>query len=805
MLLRFGLLFCLLIAGWASVAAEDPSASIKRVTVSHGEVRLDFPLYPAARAYKVLRAEALERTFVEDRTGSFWGGLWSAPAPPGQAFFRLQVVPMENDALLTTTLLNRLAYGPTPDELERLATLGPTGYIQEQLAPELIQESLAIDDPPPPEAGWEYVTITGRGSSSTLYVYLNSRGEGYIDDLSLVAGTSAGVGPNLIRNGGFEAPLSTNDWTISENHSASAVTTEVAHSGTRSLRLIAASPGTTQASAIWQTITPALSNNRQYTLSYWFLRSTNRPSQVTVRLSGSGINGSSRPDSLLTQLTTGQATIETLRSWHIRRAVESKRQLLEVLLQFLENHFVTQYTKSREHFDQFYSAADAARLGTEMEFRELQYWRAALLNPQCTFYDLLKISAESPAMIIYLDTVTSRGDGRNIANENYARELVELFTFGVDNGYDQADIVEISKAWTGWRVELLAGTDQFNPFAPRLVDQNPDVDVRDLNGIWTFKYRPERHNNSRKVIFAGKRVPDRFGPPYAGRSYELILPSRSGTEGIKDGYDIIRHLADQPFTQEFISVKLCQLFVHDDFHLGYDFNDPGLSSEGQLVRQCMAAWENSAPKGQIRVILEVIFHSKLFQSHRASQQKVKTPLEFVASALRVLRSANSDSSFTVQTDGNLGGALDRMGGMRLFDRADPDGYPEYASPWISAGTLAERLRFVQAFLIPSGQSGRSDAGNSFADPVALLKSKQPPAVWNDAAAIADFFLRLIYPAEGEANLALYRRSAIDYLNTGDDGASASPFSGLSNSSASYDLRVRGMVAMLMTFQRFHEQ
>jgi uncharacterized protein (DUF1800 family) len=646
------------------------------------------------------------------------------------------------------------------------------------------------------------VSVTGSGSSSTLYIYLNGRGDGYIDDLTLVGGTNANAGPNLIRNGGFEEPLTTNDWTISANHNGSAISTEASHSGASSLKLVASASGSTKESSIWQTIAPALSNSRQYTLSFWFLANPAKPRSVTVRLSGSGILASTSA-SLLTQLTRSEAAIDTLRSWHVRHAIESKKQLLEVMLQFLENHFVTEYSKSRDYFDQFYNGTDIGQLATEMEFREIQRWREALLNPDCRFEDLLRISAESPAMIIYLDTVTSRGDGSQVANENYARELLELFTFGVDNGYDQSDIVEMSKAWTGWRVELVDATNQFNPLAPRLVDLNPRVNVTNLIGVWAFKYRSDRHNNGAKTIFGGKVVPDRFGPPYAGKPYQISLPARSGPDGLKDGYEIVTHLANQPFTQEFLSVKLCRLFVHDDFAVGYDFTDPDLSPEGRLVRACMESWQSSG--GKIRDVLATIFNSELFQGHAASMQKVKTPLEFTVSALRALRSAKPDGSFTVQSDGNLGDILNRMGSMRLFDRAEPDGYPESAAAWISAGTLAERLRFVQALLIAQGGTGRGDAGNNFTDPVGLLKMKLPAADWGNAGAVADFFLGLLYPAEGKANLALYRASAVSFLNTADNGTAQSPFSALAQSSAPYDLRVRGMVAMLMTCQRFQEQ
>jgi hypothetical protein len=145
--------------------------------------------------------------------------------------------------------------------------------------------------------------------------------------------------------------------------------------------------------------------------------------------------------------------------------------------------------------------------------------------------------------------------------------------------------------------------------------------------------------------------------------------------------------------------------------------------------------------------------------------------------------------------------MSRMGAMGLFNRAEPDGYPEAGPPWISAGTLAERLRFVQSLLL-SGTG--DDAGNCTTDPVALLKKKIPSGSWNNAATVADYFLSILFPGEGRANLEQYRSAAINFLNTADD-STPSLFSGLSNTGGTYDTRVRGMAGMLMTFQRFQEQ
>ena len=139
----------------------------------------------------------------------------------------------------------------------------------------------------PPQ--WQYVSTTGTASSSLLYVYLQSAGDVYLDDLKLVAGNAPEVGANQINNGDFEMPLS-GPWTISPNHANSVISTTVKHSGTASLHLVASSGGTTQASSVWQGVGPLVTNTT-YTLSYWYLPSTNG-SGLTIRLSGNGINSS---------------------------------------------------------------------------------------------------------------------------------------------------------------------------------------------------------------------------------------------------------------------------------------------------------------------------------------------------------------------------------------------------------------------------------------------------------------------------------------------------------------------------------
>jgi uncharacterized protein (DUF1800 family) len=814
---------------WLS-ADELPSRPpvVTDLTVTQGEARLSFLPAPATEAYRILEAPSLDGLFQE-ASGVRMGSEWIGPVrPEGGAFLRVEATPMSEDNLLATTVLHRMAYGPTPDDLERVRTLGPDAYIAQQLAPETVPSDLDDLDPTP---RWTQAVTTGLGSASKLYLYLDGAGDLYVDDIRLVAGTrDDGTQPNLLRNGGFETSLSPS-WKVSPNVAGSARSAEWVHSGTASLHLIATEAGQSQETSLYQLITPALQPSQRYTLSYWYRTST-QTARLTVRLSGGGIlsehgltGKENSPAPLFARLKQGTANRADLRAWHVLHAIESPRQFNEVLRQFWENHFVTQVSKTQDYFDnRGYPGDDSDRIAVRTEFVENLRWREAMLQPRVTFHDLLKISAESPAMIVYLDTVSSRGDGANVANENYARELCELFCFGVDNGYEQRDIEEISRAWTGWRLELVDEANEFNPLAPRSTRYvDPTLTGAALNantnvmGVWSFKYRTDRHSNRSKSIFYqwndtgtrgdSKRVPARFGSPWAGRPYGLALPARSGVAGMQDGYAILSHMANQPFTQEFVSVKLCRLLVHDGFQTGYDFTDGATSPEEDLVHACMLAWENGSPQGQIREVLRVILNSELFRRNDGSLQKVKTPLEFVVSTVRALRAKRADGTYTADSDGyGLYNLMNRAGRMRLFDRAEPDGYPEDAPGWISGGTLAERLRFVQAALMPNGMTGKEDAGlNTRVDPVALLELKLPAAKLRDAAAVSDYFLGLLFPAEGAANLEGYRAIGVNFLDTSDNGQNSSPFVALAPGSIEYDLRVRGLVALLMTTQRFQEQ
>jgi len=145
----------------------------------------------------------------------------------------------------------------------------------------------------PPVPQWVYVTQTGTASSSTLYMYLQSAGDIYLDDIKLVAGGVPEAGANVLLDGGFESALS-GPWTASANMSGSGISTAVKHSGNASLHLVASSGGTTKGSSIWQTVSPSLPSGAAYTLSYWYLQTTNG-GPLTLRLSNNGINTTVNP------------------------------------------------------------------------------------------------------------------------------------------------------------------------------------------------------------------------------------------------------------------------------------------------------------------------------------------------------------------------------------------------------------------------------------------------------------------------------------------------------------------------------
>jgi uncharacterized protein (DUF1800 family) len=861
--LAIGRLSCLVLCLSASVTvnnpfnsqgadANPPPPSINIGLATNGLPHLAFP-FPAAAQYTVYGSSNPGGPFTTAVSGVLIGPTFVVTNPGPFSFFRISAMPISSNELFSATVLKRLTYGPTPADVERIQGNGPQAFIDEQLAWDGIVEDLdttppivntpIIPPPPPPLTNWIRVSATGTATSTNFFIHLSAAGTVYIDDVRLVLGAVPDVGPNLLANGDFEEPL-TSGWTVAAIYSQSTVVSSptvdgLAASGTNCLKMIGTSAGSGGGTSIQQVYSPTnYPANQQFTLSYSYLPVLNTGTNIlTVRLSGSQtIKTVTLPSSgpvpptpppapfavspVYAKLTNGappmagyelpptNTSINDLRAYHILHSLQSKRQLYELMVQFFENHFTTQASKTEQWFDDNFSnsitnAATRQNLAVDLEWREHQQFRQALLNPNCSFYDLLKISIESPAMIIYLDTVLST---RTAPNENYAREILELHTMGADNGYVQQDIVELARVWTGWHVTKKDVSVASNPFAAAVASVTNDP------GVFVLNFRPSIHTtNVSKRLFTNVVIEPRFGPFRGGQLYGITINVNQfpGTNGMAEGYLVISNLANLPQTMEFLSVKLCRTFVHENFDYGiYDYNNPG-SPEAQLVKDCMTAWNTPAAdgrKGNIRSVLRTIFNSALFRGHAASQQKIKTPLEFALSAIRALRAFETDTNDWVSATGDSDGSglispLSRMGGMNLFDKAEPDGYSEFGRIWLNTSNLDERWRFVDQLLMASNYALKTADGsrNNISDPSKLIRLKLPSTSWNDPGAIADFFLGILFPGEGVANLGQDRQAAIDFLNTSESGSS-SPFN-----FANHDGRIRGMVAMLMSFPRFQEQ
>lgn len=234
------------------------------------------------------------------------------------------------------------------------------------------------------------------------------------------------------------------------------------------------------------------------------------------------------------------------------RAAYGRRQLQEVVVDFWRNHFNVYFDK-------------VPLLASHYETHVLREHAFG------KFEDLLLATARHPAMLVYLDNYVSRG-GR--LNENYARELMELHTVGVDNGYTQQDVTELARTLTGWTCGKRG------------------------DGEYGFMFRPEMHDSGATTVM-GLRL--------------------DGAGGEADGERAIRHLANHPNTARFISRKLCRRFIDDH------------PSDAVVER---VADTFVATGGDLREVYRAIIDSPEFLDARHYRSQFKTPFEFVVSVLR---------------------------------------------------------------------------------------------------------------------------------------------------------------------------
>jgi uncharacterized protein (DUF1800 family) len=212
-------------------------------------------------------------------------------------------------------------------------------------------------------------------------------------------------------------------------------------------------------------------------------------------------------------------------------------------------------------------------------------------------------------------------------NENYGRELMELHTLGVDGGYTQKDVTEVARAFTGWTI------------------QNPR-----MGGGYHFE--PRLHDTGQKVVLG-----------------QVI---RAGGDD-SDGKRVLEMLARHPSTARFIATKLVRRFVADT-------PPPG------LVDRVAARFSES--DGDLREVMRVVLTSPEFFSEDAYRAKVKTPFEFVVSAVRAIGADVQDARPLVQQV--------QQQGMPLYQCQPPTGYKDTADAWVNTGALVGRMNFALA-------------------------------------------------------------------------------------------------------------
>jgi uncharacterized protein (DUF1800 family) len=510
-------------------------------------------------------------------------------------------------------VLNRLGFGVRPGDIERVKALGIENYINQQLAPEKIADNVAEDK----------VRSLATLSMTTAELY-----EKYPQPGMLLR--------QLERRGQLPAELEQARQTKEPK-----------------------SPGSVEAPTQQQAM-PAPGSAPQPPQDNEAYRRVLREYYRQ--------NGLQQPARIIAELQASR----------ILRAVYSERQLNEVMVDFWSNHFNVFANKGADRWLLTGYDRDTIRPHAMGKFSEL-----------------LVATAQSPAMLFYLDnfqSVSPRAEARpgqlqrraqdpffdrlmknprreemidrnpNLRrqlpasntpenrpsppqrqrrgiNENYARELMELHTLGVDGGYTQKDVQEVARCFTGWTI-----------FAPRggAAAATPLGDAARANA-GTFFFNARMHDDGEKIVL-GHKIP-------AGG-------------GIKDGLTVLDILARHPATAKFISQKLVRHFVMD-------------TPPPALVDRVAAVFTKS--DGDIRETLRAIFFSPEFNSSLAYRTKIKRPFELAISALRTL---GADTNGGPQ----LHQWIARMG-EPLYGFQTPNGYSDTAESWVNTGGLLERLNF----------------------------------------------------------------------------------------------------------------
>jgi len=376
----------------------------------------------------------------------------------------------------------------------------------------------------------------------------------------------------------------------------------------------------------------------------------------------------------------------------VLRAVYSERQLQEVMVDFWQNHF------------NVFSGKAAVRWYIPSYERDVLR-KNALGN----FKDLVVGTAQHPAMLFFLDNFQSQAPNTQAAgrgalqralrngnldprrreqikqrqgltdaqldqrierakkagqaqrdrgiNENYARELMELHTLGVDSGYTQKDIVDVARSFTGWTIADPRG---YRRAAAASIQGTED---RRLDRLQRMAGVPDDTESGEFY----------FNERWHDKNAKTVLGQKVEEGGIKDGLKVIDILVKHPSTAKFIARKLAVKFVNDN------------PSEA-LVGRIASAFSRS--NGDIKTTLRAVFSDKEFFAPENYRAKVKTPFELAVSSIRAIGAETNGGPAMLAM-------LTKLGEVPYGYQA-PTGYPDTAEDWVNTGALLERLNFAVA-------------------------------------------------------------------------------------------------------------
>ncbi|NQX42059.1 Uncharacterized conserved protein, DUF1800 family [Pedobacter steynii] len=344
----------------------------------------------------------------------------------------------------------------------------------------------------------------------------------------------------------------------------------------------------------------------------------------------------------------------------ILRAAYSRNQLRELLTDFWFNHFNVSLTKNQcASFIPAYER-DVIRPNVAGKFEHL-----------------LLATAKSPAMLVYLDNFTSTGQpvvlenngepqmngaGKPVKrrvppkrkqgglNENYAREVMELHTLGVDGGYTQSDVTQAARVLTGWTLAPM-GEEGYGAAMQKIIDNVGAENLKKRGFVreGDFLFVPNRHDNEEKTVL-GKHFA-------AGGGYD-------------EGLTLLNMLARHPSTAQFISKKIATRFVNDN--------------PAQTLIDKMAKTFTKTD-GDIRQVMMTMVSSAEFWSPASLREKTKSPFELAISAVRSL-----DADITQPYQ--LFNWINKMGQKMYYYQA-PTGFPDKGQYWINTGALLNRMNF----------------------------------------------------------------------------------------------------------------